>query len=129
PRSGAMPMSTGGGPIRPDGTFTISGIPPGEYMLRAMLPPMPGSQPDVMTAMVTVNGVDVTAVRLEPLKPITLTGRVVLDPAAARSFKPEAFRLGATPAEPMVLMGPPPPPSAVRDDLSFEIKAYPGSVV
>jgi protocatechuate 3,4-dioxygenase beta subunit len=131
PRGGMMQMSTAGGPIRPDGTFTINGVPPGEYMLRAMLPgiPGPGALPEAMTATVSVNGVDVTDVRLEPLRPITVTGRVVLDPVAARSFKPETFRLGATPSEPMMLAGPPPPPSAVRDDLTFEFKTYPGNVI
>ena len=82
-----------------------------------------------MTATVSVNGVDVTDVRLEPLRPITVAGRVVLDPVAARSFKPDVFRLGATPAEPTMSFGPPPPPSAVRDDLTFDFKAYPGNVI
>jgi hypothetical protein len=125
--SGAM-MGSGGGMIRPDGTFTISGVAPGEYTLRGNLPgpPQPGVPMEMATANVTVNGVDITDVRVEPSKPITITGHVVLDAVAARSFKPETMRLSAPPSEPGPVFGPPPPPAAVRDDLTFEVKASPG---
>ena len=102
PRVGGMAMPAGGGQIRPDGTFTINGVAPGEYTLRAMVPGLPGVQPDVMVAMVSVNGVDVTDVRLEPMKSITVSGRVIVDAVAARSFKPDAFRFGATLNEQMM---------------------------
>ena len=128
--SGGM-MGSGGGMIRPDGTFTISGVSPGEYTLRGNLPgpPQPGVPMEMATANVTVNGIDITDVRVEPSKPITVSGHVVLDPVAARSFKPETMRLSAPPSEPGPVFGPPPPPAAVRDDLTFEFKASPGPSV
>jgi hypothetical protein len=71
-------------------------------------------------------------VRLEPTKPITVSGHVVVDPVAARSFRPEMFRFGATAANPMdqmMMVGPSAPPAAVKSDLTFEFKSYPGSMV
>ena len=99
--SGGM-MASGGGMIRPDGTFTINGVSPGEYTLRGNLPgpPQPGVPMEMATANVTVNGIDITDVRVEPVRPITVSGHVVLDPVAARSFKPETMRLSAPPSEP-----------------------------
>ena len=128
PRGGMM-ISTIGGPIRPDGTFVVNSVPPGEYVLRGMIQRGPGLPPESATATVSVNGADLTDVRLEPLKPITVSGRVVLDPVAARSFKPETMRLSAPSSDPGPMFGPPPPPAAVRDDLTFEFKANPGPVM
>src|SRR5262249_36896583 len=110
------PMGGGGGMIRPDGTFTINSVAPGEYTLRGMLPGQPGAPPDTAMATISVNGIDVTDVRLEPVKPISVSGQVLLDPAAARSFKPETMRLNAPPSEPGLMFGPMPPPAAIRDD-------------
>jgi protocatechuate 3,4-dioxygenase beta subunit len=131
-RGGAMPTMTAGGPIRPDGTFTISGVPPGEYMLRGMVGmPSPGNPPETAVAFVTVNGDDVAGVRLEPVKPISVSGRVVLDPVAARAFKSEAFRIGAVPTNPadQMIGLPMTQPAAVRGDLTFDFKTYPGTMV
>jgi len=80
-------------------------------------------------ANVSVNGIDLTDVRVEPVRPITVSGHVTLDPVAARSFKPETMRLSAGPSDPFPMFGPPTPPAAVRDDLTFEFKASPGPSV
>jgi len=124
--SGTMPG--GGGMIRPDGTFTITGVAPGDYVVRGNLPgpPQPGTPMEMATANVTVNGVDINDLRVEPSQPIIVTGHVVMDPVAARSFKPETMRLSAPPSEPGPIFGPIPPPAAIRDDLTFEFKASPG---
>src|SRR5262249_21215106 len=73
-RNANMAMTSGGGPIRPDGTFTIGGVAPGEYVVRAMTPSQPGATPETATAAVSVNGVDLTDVRVEPTKPIIVSG-------------------------------------------------------
>src|SRR5262249_27260362 len=87
--NGAGGVMPAGGPIRPDGTFTISGVSPGEYIVRAMVPGQVTGPGEAAMASVSVNGIDITDVRLEPVRPITVTGHVLLDPVAARSFKPE----------------------------------------
>src|SRR5262245_19796408 len=74
-----MPKSTNGammvggmlnGAIRPDGTFTVNGVTPGEYTLRANGPQGPGSQPETLTASVTVSGDDVSGVLLAVTPPV-----------------------------------------------------------
>lgn len=125
-RTPTMTMTNGGGPIKADGSFTIGGVAPGEYIVRAMSQSQPGTMAEAAAANVSVNGVDITDLRLEPVRPITVSGHVVLDPVAARSFKPETMRLSAPPSEPGPTFGPLPPPGAVRDDLTFEFKANQG---
>jgi protocatechuate 3,4-dioxygenase beta subunit len=129
--AGAMMMPGGGGPIRPDGTFVVSNLAPGEYVLRAMTPPaaggvarMPAVQP---TANVTVNGDDVSGVVIAPPKLLTVRGRIVLPPAAAETVKPAEIRVSATPVIPEPMFGG--PPAAVRDDLTFEFQSAPGQMV
>src|SRR5262249_31963425 len=125
--NGGMPA--GGSMIRPDGTFTFTGGPPGENLGRATIPNATGACSDSAMANVSVNGIAVTDVRVEPVRPITVSGHVTLDPVAARSFKPETMRLSAGPSDPFPMFGPPTPPAAVRDDLTFEFKASPGPSV
>jgi hypothetical protein len=136
PRGGAGPMMfgpMGNGQIRPDGTFTVSGLAPGDYTLRANTPPMGGDgAPQMATAEVTVNGDDVDGIRLSVARMITVTGRlVVVDPAAAQSLRPSTIRLMVQPATPddsMFMMGPGPGGMA-KDDFSFEMRTLPGRML
>src|SRR5437762_1499910 len=75
-------MSNTGGQIKPDGSFTVSGVAPGEYTLRAQAMGGFGEAPEFATAHVTVGGEDVTGVQLAGLKPVTVTGRIVVPPGA-----------------------------------------------
>lgn len=123
-------MFTGGGQIRPDGTFTLSNMAPGDYILRAMMPGAfgPGNANETATASVTINGDDINGVQLVAVKPVTVSGRIVVDPAQARSLQPSTLRLALSPANPedaMAMMGPG-GSGAVNDDLTFEAKAFPG---
>ena len=123
-------MSARPGPIKPDGTFAISGVTPGTYTLRANGPPSPGSPQEFLTATVTVGGDDVNDVVLSPLQPATITGRVLFDPPT-QSLAASSFRIMAAPKTQgmgmmmMPMQGPP----VLNDDFSFEIKAQPGEVV
>jgi protocatechuate 3,4-dioxygenase beta subunit len=120
-----------GGPIRPDGTFVVSGLSPGDYTVRAMIPEGSlGSAPSSASADVTVNGSDIDGLRLEPVRPVAITGRLVVDRAAAAALKPETFQVIASPKNPtdmrFLATG---PPRAVNSDLTFESTAAPGAVI
>jgi Carboxypeptidase regulatory-like domain len=115
-----------GAQVRPDGTFTVGGLAPGTYTLRAQrMTPMADGQ-EAATATVTVTGDDLTDVVVVAAKPTTLTGRIIVDPAAASSL-PRQLMIRAFPAN-FAGMGPPPAPARMADDLTFEIKSTPGVV-
>ena len=134
-RGGNITRFGAGGPIRPDGTFTISGLAAGEYAVRATLPPAPGTAPGPpqwALAMVTVNGDDLAGVRLAPIAPATVSGRVSFDDAAsAQALKPSAMSVVMQPLNPddaLLGIGTTPGPSPLRDDFTFELKTTPGPV-
>jgi hypothetical protein len=77
-------------------------------------------------ATVTVAGEDVTGVQLAGIKPVTVSGRIVLDPAAEQSFQPASTTLISIPADPNVLALGAGMPSKINDDRTFELKAQPG---
>jgi hypothetical protein len=113
--------------MKPDGSFTINGLAPGDYVLQTM-GNGPGGGGDYASAEVTVNGDDVNGIRLVGAPPLTVSGRLVVDPAAAQALRPSAVRIMVAPAQlgiPMIGMT---GPVAVNDDLSFEAKARPGKV-
>jgi hypothetical protein len=127
----------GGGPLREDGTFTVSNVAPGTYTLMAALQrngtdigTVPGP-PQFSVAVVAVDGQDVTDVRLTPLVPVTVSGRVSFDdPAAAQSVMPSTIRVMAQPLNPddngIGLPGGGGPPPPLKEDFSFELKTIPG---
>jgi hypothetical protein len=127
PRGGMFFGPTANGMIRPDGSFTVSGVAPGDYTLRANAPGN-GTMPEFATADVTINGDDVSGVRLSVAGIITVTGRVIVDdPAAAQTMRASSIRLMTMPANPedmMMMMGP--NGGNASDDFTFEIKTVPG---
>jgi len=114
-------------PIQSDGAFALNGVAPGSYTLRAQRMMMTRDEvPEEAVTTVTVIDADVDDVRLAAMKPSTLRGRIVVDPAAASSL-PKDLTVSARPvssgASSTVFV----PPTRVGDDFSFELKAYPGS--
>ena len=110
-------------------------MPPGEYILRviAARPPQAGpltGAPAFSTALVTVNGEDLSGVTLVPTAPVTIAGRVVFDDAGAgQSLKPATIRVLVQPlGTDDNLFGGGGPPSPLHDDFTFDIKTLPGRV-
>lgn len=116
--------------VRPDGSFVVSGLSPGEYVLRSL--PVGNfagpTLPNVAIATVAVNGADISNVVLSPQPPVSLTGRLTGDPATLAQIKPSTTRLMAMPLSLGIAPPPPAPPQQVHDDLTFEVFAYPGEV-
>jgi protocatechuate 3,4-dioxygenase beta subunit len=132
PRGGSMVMATA--PIDAGGLFTVPSVPPGEYRLQANVPrppAPPGAQvdlPEISMAFVTVNGSDVTGVRLAPLSAVRVSGRVTFeDQSAAQAVTPSAVRITLTQVSldfagvPMAV-----PSTTVHDDLTFQMNVLPG---
>ena len=118
-----MVASRNGGPglpvanafVRQDGSFTVTGVAPGDYTLRAFInTPQPGGMQRAAafsTANVTINGTDVTDLVLQPQTPTTISGRLTGEASTLAQIKPSTARLTLVPAGgPMVMPGPMPPP-------------------
>jgi len=126
---------TPGAQLRPDGTFILQNLTPGEYLLRANAFRMvqPGTNPgppEFSTAVVSVNGDDISGVRLAPMVPATITGRVAFDDAAAAaSVKGRAISVVAQPLGDDRFDGPGSfAQQPTHDDFSFEAKTMPGRI-
>ena len=120
-----MFMPSAGSQIKPDGTFTVSSVPPGDYILRAQSMAGPGEAMEFAMTRVTVGGEDIAGVQLAALKPVTVTGRVIVPDGT--QFQPSTIRMVASSADPdSMMMGPGPAPGKINDDLTFELKVPPG---
>jgi carboxypeptidase family protein len=127
-RTGPMFMASGGSQIRPDGSFVLSSIAPGEYTLQAQMPGGFGEMGESASAPITVTGDDLTGVQLVGVKPSAATGRIVVNPAEAAGLQPSSLRLSLMPAKPddtPMMMGPG-GGGKVNDDFTFELKSRPG---
>jgi protocatechuate 3,4-dioxygenase beta subunit len=138
PRGNGVGLGLGGvgGPIRPDGTFTIPNVPPGTYLLRANAARNGGvvnGPPDFSVAEVVVTGDDVSGVRLAPLALVAISGHISFDdPGAAQSLKPSTIRVVAQAVNgddfAGIGVGAGGPPKPVKDDFTFELKTAPGRI-
>ena len=117
--------AVGGGPIKRDGTFTVSGLSPGEYRLRANVTPTTDGVAEFATADITVNGEDFSDVHLMVTKLVTAAGRVIVqDPTAAQSLR-LPIRITLSPVNPDdVIFGG--GGGNVKEDFTFELKTSPG---
>jgi protocatechuate 3,4-dioxygenase beta subunit len=128
-----MVMSNGGfgfsmsanAPIRPDGTFTVNGLSPGDYTLRAQSFNASTTESEGGIAKITVNGEDITDLHIAGVKPSAARGRIVVDPAAAAAL-PSSLELMANSLEPAVGGTIGTRSGRVSDDGTFEMKAGAG---
>jgi hypothetical protein len=128
PRDGLQPVGPGASPgqVRPDGSFAILGLTPGDYWLLVQGQTSNGPDAEYASADITVTGTDINNVRIVSAKPSTMTGRITFASGDPSSLKPSTIRVGAQPAPAAGFTGPVPPPVALHDDWSFESTVRPG---
>ena len=122
-RLGIAPMGgVSSAQARPDGTFSIGGLPPGDYTLRASVI---GNPEEFAAADVTVGGGDLTDVQLIAARPSTVRGRIVFDKSAAKPPAATAVRVSIVhpSLSPTSAM---PGNATPKDDGTFEAKTGAG---
>ena len=111
--------------IRPDGTFTLINVPPGDYTLRADRG-VPTDDRASMTLTVDANGRDVRDLLLVTVTRSTLTGRVVSDGTTTAALQPAAVHIQVWSARPNDGSG---LGVTVHNDLTFQFADWPGRVL
>jgi protocatechuate 3,4-dioxygenase beta subunit len=125
PSDGAFFGPAGTTQVQPDGTFTLTGLAPGSYTLRAQKMGPAADGPEIAMTPISVTGEDLSDVHLIAAKPSALTGRVIVD-AAARPSLPATLMIGVMPMNLFSIPAPPPPPARIAEDMSFATKSPPG---
>jgi Carboxypeptidase regulatory-like domain len=113
-----------GAMIKPDGSFELNAVTPGEYQFRSFPNAPPGPDTETANAKVTVGSEDITDLHLVTSKPVSVAGRVIVDPAAAQSL-PASLFVTAFPMDGPNFGGFG-APGRVADDYTFELKTAPG---
>ena len=113
---------------KPDGGFELTRLPQGEYLITTA-DRLRGDQRESAATTVAVSAKDITGVRLVGVKNSTVSGRLVVDPAASRSlpaqwmpfFHPVRVHPEEWPMAPYL-----PSNSRMNADLTFELTVSPG---
>jgi hypothetical protein len=122
-RIGMTPMGGNVSPVRPDGTFSIPNLTPGDYTLRVNVPTGESAAADV-----TVTGSDINDLQLVVAKPSTVRGRIVFTASATSAGppKPTAIDMGAW--RDWAIGQQVRSPAKINDDGTFEISLTAGRV-
>jgi hypothetical protein len=128
-RSHGMGFGGGGGMIKPDGTFTVSGLAPGEYVVQArpvfganaMFEDATANRRDrLATGSVTVSGDPIAGLRLAVVDPIRVPVNAIFDDASEP--RPARVFVSANTQN-----GPGGSSAAIRDDGRLTLEVVPGT--
>jgi protocatechuate 3,4-dioxygenase beta subunit len=85
-RQGIGGLSSGAGAVASDGSFTITGIAPGEHSIDVRPIPRPGATGGEFASMpIVVSGSDISGVRIVTGKGALISGRVVFEGTSSRA--------------------------------------------
>ena len=133
-RQGNGGSSSGGGRVAADGTFSISGIAPGEHSIDVRPQTRPGQTGGEFASVpVTVSGSDITGLRIVTGKGASVRGRVVFEGTSPRNTPGASapLRVMAVPADPTsrrLFGGDPRSNGVVDENGNFELAMATGSV-
>jgi hypothetical protein len=114
---------SGGALVQPDGSFTVSHVSPGEYVLHINLGRDEEGESGSLPIAVTGEE-DLTGLTLTTRRPTRLTGQLVFDGAPPEHLRPAQFRFYLQPASPggMMYGG----PLQTKDDWTLQGRATNG---
>jgi hypothetical protein len=123
--SAGLMAGMAGGQVRPDGSFSMAGVSPGDYTVQAMSSTggLFGRAPEKVQAKITVAGEDILDLRLTGVKSSTATGRVILPQGT--NINVSGFQLVASSSTPAIMNGP--EMARMSEDSTFEMKVQPGN--
>lgn len=120
-----MGLSMGGNmsPVKPDGTFVISNLTPGDYMLRTNAP-----NGESATTDITVTGADISDLVLAVTKPSLVRGRIVFTGSANTNAPPVPTTIDLGAWREWAIGQPVRIGAKITDDATFEMSVAPGHV-
>jgi hypothetical protein len=118
-------MMFGGSMIRPDGSFTVSNLSPGDYILHVSSG-IGRRDPDGESAAVpvTIGSEDITGLTIVTVPATLITGQLVFETSPGDSVKPGEFMLHARAVDAVSMMGG--GMVEVKDDWTFEMRVREG---
>jgi hypothetical protein len=109
--------------VKPDGSFVLTGLAPGDYVLMALS--FGGPDSESAAAPLSIAGADVNGLQLQAARPSTLSGHIVTGDAA-QTLEFARLLVHAAPKDPLLEIGETAPPARPADDGTFAIKSRPG---
>jgi hypothetical protein len=122
---GLMRMGFGGGsPIR-DGSFRLTNVPSGDYMLVARTGGR--DQQEFGSMPIGVGSSDLSGVTIATSRGATAQGQVVIGPGSTSTFNPASVRVTGLSVDPTMDFGPGGGSARVNDNLTFELRGLSGT--